>query len=311
MRRNLGKAISLALLLVACGPTKRGHGDDDGDGPDASGGGGDDANTGTDDGQVAGDNCSDEAKLIYVIDESGPFSQFDPKTKTFKDLGIPNCGTSAKPFSMAIARDATAWVLYDSGNLYHIDTKNNLACTQSAWVKNTSGLAKFGMGFSTDQVGGTTDTLFISGGASISDSVSKLNRLDLTSFQPTQLGNVTGWPELTGTGSAELWGFFPSANNSRISQLSKLNGSELRTFNETNLNNPDPGTGGTTAWAFAFHGGSFWVFLKKYPVTGNPNQYTKVYQFDASTGALIGQPLDTTRKIVGAGVSTCAPVIIF
>jgi hypothetical protein len=307
MRRNLGKALSLALVLAACGPTKRGHGD--GDGPDASGGGGDDANTGTDDGQVAGDSCSDEAKLIYVVDENRTLSQFDPKTKTFKDLGTPDCGTPAKPFSMAIARDATAWVLYDNGYLYHIDTKNNLACTQSPWVKNTSNLLNFGMGFSTDQVGGSTDTLFISGGVSINDSVSKLHRLDLTSFQPTFIKNVVGWPELTGTGSAELWGFFPSADAARIAQLDKTSGIELRTYNESLLNNPS-NYGGTTAWAFAFHGGSFWVFLKKYPTMSDTNAYTKVYQFNASTGALIGQPLDTTRKIVGAGVSTCAPVII-
>lgn len=301
MRRNLGKALSLALALAACGPTNRGHGND----PDAGGGGGDadpgtvDSPTGTTDG------CSDEAKLIYVVDKNKTLSQFDPKTKTFNDLGLLNCPTSSAPFSMAVARDATAWVLYDNGELYRVETKGSLPCVKSNWDPNTPGLAKFGMGFSTDQVGGTTDTLYISGGASIDDSMSNLNRLDLTSFQPTHIDYVTGWPELTGTGSAELWGFFPSETNSRIVQLSKTNGTELRTFSESTLNNPK-GTG-TTAWAFAFHGGSFWVFLKKY---GGTNMYTKVYQFNASTGALIGQAMDTTRNIVGAGVSTCAPVII-
>lgn len=301
MRRISSQALALAVMAAACGPTKHGNGDD---GPDAGGTGGVDADPGTD-GPPASDGCSDAAKLIYVIDESGPFSKFDPATKTFTDLGVPNCNTSAKPFSMAIARDATAWVLYDNGNLYHIDTNNNLACTQSTWARGTSGLSKYGMGFSTDAVGGTTDTLFISGGASVSDSISKLNRLDLTSFQPSFLGNVTGWPELTGTGSAELWGFFPSSTSSRIAQLSKTNGSEVRAFSESTLNNPDPGTGGTTAWAFAFHGGSFWVFLKKYA-----DSNTKVYQFNAGTGALVGTAMNTTRKIVGAGVSTCAPLII-
>jgi hypothetical protein len=301
MRRNLIKALALAFVVAACGPTP-GHGNN-GNGDDDDAGGGDkDADPGTDDGSVTGDNCSDEAKLIYVVDENRTFSQFDPKTKTFTDLGPLDCSGS-KPFSMAIARDASAWVLSSVGDLYHVDTKNNLTCTKSPWV-TTSGLKVFGMGFSTDQVGGTTDTLFISGGASITDSVSKLNRLDLSSFQPNFLGNVTGWPELTGTGSAELWGFFPSASNARIAQLSKTNGAELRAFSQPMLNNPNQ-SGGNTAWAFAFHGGSFWVFLKKYT-----DANTKVYQFNASTGALVGQTLNTTRSIVGAGVSTCAPVII-
>ena len=105
---------------------------------------------------------------------------------------------------MAIARDATAWVLYDNGRLFRVETKNNLACTQAAWVPSTNGLKVFGMGFSTDQVGGTTDTLFIAGGS-----------------------------------------------------------------------DPPPSS-----------------------------------SFNSMTGARVGDPIQTSRSIVGAGVSTCAPVIL-
>ena len=303
MRRNPGKAIALALVAAACGPTPRSHDD-----PPDGGGGGNNGGTdsGTDNPNPNSDGCSDDAKLIYVIDESRTLSQFDPTAKTFKDLGPLSCqasSSSAKPFSMAIARDATAWVLYDNGELFRVDTKNNLSCTESPWVPNTQGQRKFGMGFSTDQAGGTTDTLFISGGFGPgTQSTSKLAKLDLTSFQPLSVGTVTGWPELTGTGNAELWGFFPGAI-AHIDKLDKSSGAALKTYRATAL---DDATDSPYAWAFAFHGGFFWAFLQK-----STEDRTYIYQYDANTGAKIGDRTDRGRRhIVGAGVSTCAPIII-
>jgi hypothetical protein len=290
------KAIALALALAACGPTPRHPGTT----PHRSAGGGDDGNPSTGDGSPTGDGCSDEAKLVYVVDQNDKLSQFHPQTKTFTDLGTLSCPAgTASPFSMAIARDATAWVLYDNGDLYRVETKNNLACTKAAWVRNTQGLSKFGMGFSTDQAGGTTDTLFIAGGSSTTNSISTLARVDMGTFQPTTAGTVTGWPELTGTGKAELWGFFPSTTNARIVQLDKTSGGVHQTYPLSSL------AGDPRAWAFAFHGGSFWVFLKK-----GSESYTTVYQVDSMTGAVVGETDATGRSIVGAGVSTCAPIIL-
>jgi len=294
--RNPGQAIALALVVAACGPTP-GHSDD---APDGGGGGG--GGDGGDTGNPNSQGCSDDAKLIYVVDQAKHLLQFDPKTKAFKDLGILPCSSSSTPFSMGIARDASAWILYGNGELFHVDTKNNLACTKSAWVPNTQGELKFGMGFSTDQAGGTSDTLFISGGSSPdSGSTSKLAKLDTGSFQATPIGTVTGWPELTGTGNAELWGFFPGGE-ARIEKIDKANGAALATYRTSRLDDPwdDP-----TAWAFAFHGGFFWVFLQK-----STDGETHVYQYDAMNGAYIGTTDSGGRKIVGAGVSTCAPVII-
>ncbi|HWO17603.1 MAG TPA: hypothetical protein VNO30_02465 [Kofleriaceae bacterium] len=303
MRRNLGKVLALALLLMACGPTRR----DPDSGPDGGGGGGGDGgNGGDDDGPPAGDGCPDEAKLIYAVDQNRKLLQFNPMTKTFNDLGTLPCqpSSSATPFSMGIARDATAWVLYNNGELFRVETKNNLACTKSAWVPNTNGLKVFGMGFSTDQVGGQADSLFIAGGSGPSTGGSStLARVNLTTFQATNVRTVAGWPELTGTGNAELWGFFPQTTtmSARIGKLDKTTGSEVQMFPETVLNDSSQ----PSAWAFAFHGGSFWVFLQK-----SNEQQTYVYQFSTATGAMVGKTDSGGRKIVGAGVSTCAPIIL-
>jgi hypothetical protein len=133
------------------------------------------------------------------------------------------------------------------------------------------------MGFSTDQVGGTADTLFISGGTDPSDNpTSKLAKLDMTSFQPTPIATVTGWPELTGTGNAELWGFFPARPGytmARVLQVNKTNGSVSKTLLLSDLN------GAPADWAFAFHGGSFWVFLRR-----DFEDWTRTYQIDSMTG---------------------------
>jgi len=155
------------------------------------------------------------------------------------------------------------------------------------------------MGFSTDAAGGTTDTLFIAGGSGTTVPTSTLAKLDMGTFQPTTRGTVTGWPELTGTGSAELWGFFPATGSARVVQIDKTNGSALQTYTLNSL------AGDPTAWAFAFHGGDFWVFLKK-----NFETSTTVYQVNGMTGAITGSTPAGGRTIVGAGVSTCAPVIL-
>ena len=60
-----------------------------------------------------------------------------------------------------------------------------------------------------------------------------------------------------------------------------------------------------TAWAFAFYGGDYWLFLMKGSETS-----TTVYQVNGMTGAISGMTHTTGRVIVGAGVSTCAPVVI-
>ncbi len=278
------------LALAACGPNR---GDDDDDGPGGDGGpSGDGTNA---------DNCSAESKLIYVVDEGNQLSTFDPVTKQFNDKGELDCPAQggATPFSMGIDRNAGAWVLYSSGELFNVDT-TSLACTATAWQPGQDGLLVFGMGFSTDTAGGTTDTLYIAGGFAPSEPSSALNTLNVATLDPTPVGTVTDWPELTGTGDAELWGFFPSTTAPRIEKIDKSSGNALQTFPLSTLQ------GMPMAWAFAFFGGDFFVFLKR----ANESS-TTVHQVNGQTGAISGATPTNTRSIVGAGVSTCAPTVLF
>jgi hypothetical protein len=276
----------LATAVAACGPGNRPATTDGHHGGDGNNQGGD-----------GGDDCSDSAKLVYVVDQNNTLSQFDPATRTFHDLGALNCPDPlGMPFSMGVDRTATAYVLYTDGEMFKVDT-TSLACSATPWSSQL-GLLQFGMGFSTDQSGGSTDTLFIAGGSTYPANPTTLATIDVNTFTATQVGTVDGWPELTGTGSAELWGFFPDPSSPRVEKLNKASGASMKTYPEASL------AGTPTAWAFAFWGGDYWIFL-----ASDISPFTSVYQIDGMNGH-IKSTTSTTRTIVGAGVSTCAPIVI-
>ena len=287
-----------SFAFIACGPSGRMPGGPGGGGGGGGGGGVDGSITGSN-----GDGCSDSAKLVYVVDENNKLSNFDPSTKTFTDLGTLSCPASggATPFSMGVDRNTIAWVLYNDGELFHVDINNGLACTKTSWG-SSNGLMQFGMGFSTNAAGGTDDTLFVAGGndsGATMPTTATLAKLDTGTFSATTVGTVQGWPELTGNGNAELWGFFPDQNNPRVEKIDKTTGNAVTTYPLSSL------AGMPTAWAFAFWGGDYWVFLAK-----DLECSTTVYQVDGTNGMIKSMTPTNTRTIVGAGVSTCAPVII-
>lgn len=306
--------VVLAAFLFACGPSTRGD-----DGPGGNGNGPDSGNGG---GSGSGnqDGCSDAAKLIYVVDSNKQMSSFDGATKMFTDLGVLSCpaASGAQPFSMSVDRNATAYVLYSgvdqlsgevtSTEIFKVDTTQpGLPCTKTSFA-GTADFKQFGMGFSTDAAMGSDDTLFIAGSAEVGTGTTKLAKLDVNTMQPTMIGSVTGDPELTGTGSAELWAFYPSnttgSTDPGIVKLDKATGAGSTNYALASLKGPP------NAWAFAFWGGDYWVFLARSSggIIPTPGK-TKVFQIDGTNGTVKGMT-DTTRTIVGAGVSTCAPVVI-
>ncbi len=252
------------------------------------------------------DRCSEAAKLVYLVDESGEFMSFRPDTGVFTTIGTLDCptmgggipglplplpGLGSSPFSMSVDRSGTAWVLYSTGELFRVDTKD-ASCSATSRTAGAEGFNTFGMGFATKAAGGNDETLYVAGAGGGS-----FGSLDLSTLMVSTLGSVNGSPELTGTGSAELWGFFPDTSPPRIDLMDKSSGAAQRTIPLTSLN------GTPTAWAFAFWGGRFWIFLQR---AADPA--TVVYRVDAATGELTTSIPNTGKTIVGAGVSTCAPV---
>ena len=288
LRSGLICALAATCTLIACGPPPRGGG----------GGGGDDYGEG---GDAPGGGCPKGAERVYVIDQfSNKISSFDPSTKTFVDLGALPCQTmpGATPFSMGVDRTAVAWVLYNSGELFHVELLNALQCQKTSWA-GANGLHVFGMGFSTDTAGGSTDSLFVGGGASQGLSSYTLAKLDTSSMTAKTIATEPDLPEMTGNSKGELWGYWAELNPPKVVQFDKTTGAALQSF-------PQPSLVGTnTGYAFAHWGGDYWIFLIK-----NMEPSSSVYQMDGKTGMLVSTTPAPGRTIVGAGVSTCAPVII-
>ncbi len=273
------------------------------------GGGG--GTTGTGGGTTADgglDDCSAEAKLIYVVDQDRTFSSFNPRLLgtaggPFTALGTLSCPSQAgaEPFSMAVDRNATAWIVYDSGELFTVDVKTlPLQCVKTAFMRQ-QGVAMFGMGFVANLPGSSDETLFIAGsdfGSSLTST--KFGTLSTTPpYTVSLLGMLPGAPELTGTGDAKLWAFSPNLSPPKVARLSKVNGSVEALFEAPML------AGSPRAWAFAFWGGDFFIFLER-----STDRSTQVWRMNGATGAITAAVPDTGRTIVGAGVSTCAPVEI-
>lgn len=243
------------------------------------------------------------ARWIYLVDSNDAFLRFDPESNVLSPIGTLSCPSSSSPFSMAVDRSANAWVLYQDGRIYRVSTAD-VSCTATSFAPGQSGFDVFGMGFVSDAAGSSAETLFVAGGSEldISFATAQLGRVDTTSLALTPLGDLPGWPELTGTGAAELYGFFPDTSPPSVRQIDKLSGATTRSFPMSAL-----GSGGTgdRAWAFAFWGGRFFVFYK-----GPTDATTNVWRLDPADGSVVEVVHDTGYRIVGAGVSTCAPVVL-
>ncbi|HEY1818100.1 MAG TPA: hypothetical protein VGG74_37415 [Kofleriaceae bacterium] len=290
--RGMASICAVVMLAsIACAPQRRGAvgDDDDSGGTDANGTGGSNGSN---------SNCGSGAEFVYTIDEfTNQLSRFDPMTKTFTDLGALSCNQgTATPFSMGVDRNTVAWVLYDSGTLYHVDINNGLACTPTTWA-SSMGLTVFGMGFSTDTVGGQTDSLFVGGGAQQEESSYSLAKINTATMTAQIVGSEPDLPEMTGNSNAELWGFIPADTSARVVQFDKTNGSVITSFDEPTL------AGTTNGYAFAHWGGDYWVFI-------STQAMTTVYQVDHTSGAITSTTPAPGRTVVGAGVSTCAPTVI-
>lgn len=256
---------------------------------------------------VSGDGCAEDARWIYVVDRSGTLLRFQPDSLTFTAVGPLNCPVAAgvTPFSMSVDRDAMAWVVYQNGQLFNAST-SDASCTATSFVPNQAGFENFGMGFVSDSAGSSSETLFVAGGPSLDmllGTSSRLASIDTSSLTLTpRSGTLGGWPELTGTGAGDLYGFFPvtdpfAGGVTTVKRIDRDSGTPIETFNLTELN-----TTGVTAWAFAFWGGRFYIFVEV-SLGG-----TAVHRFEPMSGTFETVVPNSGYSIVGAGVSTCAPV---
>ena len=266
-----------------------------------------------------GNDCTDAAKLIYVLSTDNDLYSFNPLQKVFKKIGPLGCNTSMSPNSMAVDRDAVAYVNYVesdpvlggdvAGAVFKISTTD--ASCKPTPIHLISGWFRLGMGFSSDAAMGASEKLFVTGTGDVGGNTSPgLGRIDLTTNSLVTLGQFTGAlngqsAELTGTGDARLFGFF-TTTPVEVAEIDKgdQGGQSGTILNSKQL----PKVETPSAWAFSFWGGDFYLYTAPDP-TLNPGRTTNVSRYRPSDGTT--DPAYMTNigfTIVGAGVSTCAPV---
>ncbi|MBQ9243502.1 MAG: hypothetical protein IJ165_09850 [Proteobacteria bacterium] len=245
-------------------------------------------------------NCALDAQFIYLVDDSYNLIKFNPGSPTEDYLSIlfslRNCHTSATPFSMAVDRDANAWVLYQDSTLVKVNIATQACTYVTQFNANGSGLSLFGMAFSLDAIGAKTDTLFIGDQATYGN----FGKIDTAAMTYTRLATFPNYyektPELTGTGHAKLYAFAPGIYTQHISEIDKATGNVITDYQV-------PGAGNSiNAWAFAHWGGYYFMF----ETVGSNN---KILRFDPNTQQTDTFMEYTPYRVVGAGVSTCAPTV--
>ena len=247
-------------------------------------------------------DCPDAGStLVYVVTSQNELFSFYPPTAAFKRIGLLQCPAPPgfNPFSMAVDRKGTAYVLYSdqmTGAIFRVSTLT-AACVATSYVTGQSGFQTFGMGFSGNP-NGMTETLYVASDnlgpsgtlAAIDTTTFRLSPIGV--FQPQQVSQA----ELTGTGDGRLFTFYSVGVMSPNSSVAQIDPTNAQVTANNDLNGFRQGNG----WAFAFWGGAFYLFTAPAPPV------SRVTRYDPANGSLtLVATLPTT--IVGAGVSTCAP----
>jgi hypothetical protein len=243
-------------------------------------------------------NKPPECLSVYVIGTSNNLYAFNPQSSEFELRGTLNCPERfwGAPFSMAVSKKGIAHVLFTNGRLYKVDV-SNAACEATPYQTNQiPGFVLFGMGYApSDAPDG--ESLYVAE-AQFDGPSRGLARIDTESYELSFVGKLAqrgGLIELTPTGSGgALHGYIINANG---------RGGTLVTIDQQNgqitESKPLPVGSNTSALALSWWGGAFYIFT-----TAAGGTQVSRYDPDADTTATVAQLSD---RIVGAGVSTCAP----
>ncbi len=225
--------------------------------------------------------CAETNKQIYVLGTDRFLYRFYPDKLKFDRVGQVACPSVSGTFSMAINRRGTAFVEYQDGRLYAVDTSNG-RCRATPFRPGQTGFERFGMGYARDGDAAGGETLYVSGIG--------LASLETKTFSLNFLGSLTyGRTELTSL-DTQLFAF--SVGSGVIAGLNKSTGATESVYRTTAVNE-------RAAFAFAQWGGDFWIF------TGD--EHSSVTQYSPTENKSNVVIENTGMLIVGAGSSTCAP----
>ena len=264
--------------------------------------------TGADNELPEGDQCpcADDNEDIYVLSDVGTIWKFDPQNNEFDFITEVECGGMTDTFSMGVSRKARAWVQYFGGDLYTVDLKDpGSACKDPGFENDEPLFPNFGMAFVANSASDPCDKLYAHSGIDpglIGEDVGALGVIDPTTLELSEIAKIDfAWGELTGTGNGRLYAF-QGSTPPFISEYDKTTGAILASW-------PLPGLDSPNAFAFAAWGGDFYLFMTSGDdFLGNSRVVHVDFDESDGDGMAITTIVDQAPiRIVGAGVSTCAP----
>lgn len=251
--------------------------------------------------------CVADNEDIYVLSDYGSIWRFDPGDLSWTFVTDIECGGMNSTFSMGISRKGRAWVQYINGDLYTVDLKDpDGACKDPGFMAGNPKFPNFGMAFVTPDASDSCDRLYAHSGIDPGlqgPGVGALGVIDPQTLVLSEIAAIdSAWGELTGTGDGRLFAF-EGDSDTFIREYDKATGAVLGTWPLPGLANPD-------AFAFAYWGGDFYMFVTRPNDLSGQSMVLRL-DFDESDGD--GMALTTVVetapiRIVGAGVSTCAPL---
>jgi hypothetical protein len=213
-----------------------------------------------------------------------------------QDPDNPNALIAASPFSMAVDRTGTAYVVYCDGEVFVVDTQGVTCKATGLDVPGAYG------GAFTEDTTDANETFFVATG-DMQDTLASFNTTTLAINTIGAFSPAAMYAELTGTGAGDLFAFY--LNNGSEMSIAKVDKANAELTNIL----PLPGLPRGRGWAFVFWGGDFYTFTGAVSGTGATQM-----MFDATVITRIS-PADGSQTfvanmnelVVGAGVSTCAP----
>jgi hypothetical protein len=254
-------------------------------------------------------DCLDPSDTyIYLISYTEELYSYDPAAGIFRDIGTVDCPTFYdNAFSMAVDRKGTAYVLlYNQagtdpaqGGLYKVSTKTAKCESIPSYVSGQQNFQVYGTGFATNG-GGPSETFYVQGAGDFGSGTG-LATIDTDTFDLTLLGNSTPpifGGELTGTGDGRLFGFFFYESDQTSFLLGELDKTNGQLLSQTPVTGIPMNNGG---FSVAFWGGDFYFF------TVPDGMSTIATRYRTSDQSYLDVATLSNARIVGAGVSTCAP----
>jgi hypothetical protein len=207
---------------------------------------------------------------------------------------------------MGVSRKGRAWIQYMNGDLFTVDINDPgdpLECKDPGFQAGHPLFPNFGMAFVANSLQDPCDKLYAHSGISpdlIGDDVGALGVIDPQSLTMSTIAPIDyAWGELTGTGTGRLFAY-QGVNPPLLTEYDKETGEVLDVL-------PLPGLQGDSAFAFAWWGGDFYLFLDESLGTGESTVYHLDYDDSDGGGQKLTLLASAPLRVVGAGVSTCAP----